>query len=50
MITIEIVCPSEENTCRTLKATYAKVSAANVVGGGGQKVNYMASGVMYIYE
>ena len=46
---IEIVCSSEENTCRTLKATYAKVSAANVVGGG-QKVNYMASGVMYIYE
>lgn len=32
MITIEIVCPSEENTCRTLKATYAKVSAANVIG------------------
>lgn len=38
MITIEIVCPSEENTCRTLKATYAKVSAANVVGGAEGKL------------
>ena len=41
MITIEIVCPSEENTCRTLKATYAKVSAANVIGQqnrGGQTI------------
>ena len=48
MITIEIVCPSEENTCRTIKATYAKVSAANVVGGGAEGELYGFRSDVYI--
>ena len=48
----ELASPSSDNVCRTIKATYAKVSGANIIlqkpdrGGA----NYMATGVIYIYE
>lgn len=47
----EIACPSSDNTCRTIKATYLTTSTVNILSNpdrGGH--DYKATGVIYIYE